>query len=113
MTTYATRYPLQQLMNTHAMGDVRRSTRRSSARIAEQEDALLVNGNDHEADKLRESHANSSRSKKKAPESNGSGQAATSGKGKGKRKLGVYTFRDVAGSGVFAWLFLSNPPHDL
>lgn len=38
MTTFATRPPLQLLLNTHVMSDSQRTTRRTSARLADKED---------------------------------------------------------------------------
>ncbi|KAL8650828.1 MAG: hypothetical protein Q9210_003597 [Variospora velana] len=44
MTTYATRSPLQLIHNPHMMSQPRRSSRRLSARLGDQEDAPATNG---------------------------------------------------------------------
>lgn len=90
MTAYVTRSPLQLLTNTHAMGDLRRSSRRISARLAEKEDAPVVNGNGYTGEKAKSSHSNGAGSKQRKADANGAGQGSTGAKG--KRKHGVYNF---------------------
>lgn len=52
MTTYATRSPLQPLLNPHMMSELRRSSRRISASLAQKEDPSVPNG--AQAEKERE-----------------------------------------------------------
>lgn len=81
MTTYATRSPLQLLSNTHVMAETRRTTRRTSARLADKDDMPLTNGVTHTTEKTK---------------TNGiglrSGKAGVNGAtgGRGKRKHGRY-----------------------
>ena len=88
MTAYVTRSPLQLLTNTHAMGDMRRSSRRTSARLADKEDAPLVNGNGLVGEKARPSQANGAGTRHGKGEASGVVQGSTGAKG--KRKHGGY-----------------------
>lgn len=87
MTAYGTRTPLQLLSNPYAMSDLRRSTRRTSARLADKEDALVANGNGHGAEKANAIQKNGADA--------GQGQSTTNGTGdgvagkRGKRKQGM------------------------
>ena len=86
MTTYATRSPLQLLSNTHIMAETRRTTRRTSARLADKEDMPVMNGVSHATEKTK---------------TNGiglrSGKAGVNGAtgGRGKRKHGRYPTRHI------------------
>ena len=88
MTAYVTRSPLQLLTNTHAMGDLRRSSRRTSARVADKEDAPLVNGNGYGGEKAKSSQANGADMRQGKSEANSAGQGSIGAKG--KRKHGAY-----------------------
>jgi len=103
MTAYVTRSPLQLLTNTHAMGDLRRSSRRTSARLADKEDAPLVNGGGYVGEKAKSSQANGVGTRQGKAEANGAGQAFTGAKG--KRKHGGYCPSSIGG-GVFGAVFL-------
>ena len=70
------------------MGDSRRSTRRTSARLADKEDAPLVNGNGFVAEKAKGNQTNGVDARNGKAEANGTAQS--SGGGRGKRKHGVY-----------------------
>ena len=86
MTTYATRSPLQLLTNTHAMGEPRRTTRRTSARLADKEDVPVMNGVVHAAEKGKSGQNNGTSGKHGKASVN---SAATGGAGgRGKRKHG-------------------------
>lgn len=83
MTAYATRSPLQLLMNTHyAMTDQRQSTRRTSARLREKEDAPQVDMMGYSIDKGNGAHATTTSAVQ--------GKATVNGTGKPKRRLGKY-----------------------
>ena len=86
MTAYATRSPLQLLTNTHAMGEPRRATRRTSARLVDKEDVPVMNGIVHAAEKGKSSQNSVTSGKHGKASVNG---AATGGaRGRGKRKHG-------------------------
>ncbi len=54
MTAYATRAPLQLIENPHMMSEVSRGHgRRTSARLADKEDAPLTNGISHENEPVK------------------------------------------------------------
>lgn len=56
MTAYATRAPLQLIQNPHMMSEVSRGHgRRTSARLADKEDAPLTNGISHENEPIKKS----------------------------------------------------------
>ncbi|KAK4696675.1 kinetochore protein Mis13/DSN1, partial [Lecanoromycetidae sp. Uapishka_2] len=56
MTAYATRAPLQLIQNPHMMSEVSRGHgRRTSARLADKEDAPLTNGISHENEPVKKS----------------------------------------------------------
>ncbi|MCJ1381849.1 hypothetical protein MMC17_004961 [Xylographa soralifera] len=84
MTTYVTRSPLQLLTNTHMMSDLRRSTRRTSARLADQEDTTLANGLQHVVEKAKAGRPSGTSAKQLKSEVNGN-RVAPSGM-RGKRK---------------------------
>ena len=86
MTTYATRSPLQLLTNSHIMGDTRRTTRRTSARIAEKEDMPTISGSGQLMEKGKNVHVNGALVKHGKAGINGAG--STIGKVRGKRKIG-------------------------
>ena len=88
MTAYATRSPLQLLSNTHMMSDPQRSTRRTSARLADKEDVPLNNGISQALEKGRVGHVNGTTVKSSKVVVNGT--EATSGIGRGKRKKSAY-----------------------
>ena len=88
MTTYATRSPLQLLSNISIMSDPQRSTRRTSARLADKEDVPHVNGNNHVSEKGRGGQVNSASVKQSKVGVNGAGSAV--GPGRGKRKKSAY-----------------------
>ena len=88
MTSYATRSPLQLLSNTHMMSDPQRSTRRTSARLADKEDISLVNGNVYASEKGRGSHINGTSVKQGKAGVTGTGNIV--GAGRGKRKKSAY-----------------------
>ena len=87
MTAYATRSPLQLLSNPHMMSDLRRTTRRTSARLADKEDIPVINGAGNTAGKgirnLTNGHGN------KAVKANINGASNATAGGRAKRKLGV------------------------
>lgn len=83
MTTYATRSPLQLLPNPHMMSELRRSSRRISASLAQKEDPSIPNG--AQAEKEREKPG------PKAGSVTKTGKTAVNGNGprqKAKRKFG-------------------------
>lgn len=86
MTTYATRSPLQPLLNPHMMSELRRSSRRTSASLAQREDLSLPNGAQGEKDREKLGSKNGSVAKpgKVAVNGNSSKPAGQ----RGKRKLG-------------------------
>ena len=88
MTTYATRSPLQLLINTHMMSDSRRTTRRSSARLADKDDVPTVNGNSHTTGKGKGGQANAASSKQDKGVGNGAAGGAVGGRA--KRKIGTW-----------------------
>ena len=47
MTAYVTRAPLQLIKNPHMMSEAQRNGRRHSSRLADKEDAPMVNGIGH------------------------------------------------------------------
>lgn len=53
MTAYATRAPLQLINNPHIMSEARGTSRRTSARLADKEDAPFVNGVVHESETVK------------------------------------------------------------
>ncbi|MCJ1398088.1 hypothetical protein MMC11_001285 [Xylographa trunciseda] len=73
MTTYITRSPLQLLTNTHMMSESRRSTRRTSARLADKEDTTLPNGLQQVVEKAKAGRPNGSIAKQARQEVNGNG----------------------------------------
>ena len=108
MTAYVTRSPLQLLTNPHMMSDSRRPARRTSARLADKEDAPVVNGFVHAGEKGKGGQTNGA-----AIRHNKSGVNGTKGLalgGRGKRKLGVYPYRrsklagDVGGEWTADWV---------
>ena len=70
------------------MGDSRLSTRRTSARLADKEDAPLTNGNGYAAEKVKVNQTSSVGARNGKVEA--SGAAQNSGVGRAKRKHGVY-----------------------
>ena len=88
MTAYATRSPLQLLSNTHMMSDPQKSTRRTSARLADKEDVPLNNGISQALEKGRAGHLNGATVKQGKVAVNGI--EATAGTGRGKRKKSAY-----------------------
>lgn len=87
MTTYATRSPLQALHNPHMMSGLRRSSRRTSANLSNQEDAPATNGVGKETERSQRSDAGVN-----LKSVNGSSRIAG---GRGKRKLGERISRMV------------------
>ena len=83
MTTFATRAPLQQILNPHMMSEPRENGRRSSKRLEQKEDAMLVNGIGHE----NEPPKNSKSDGVKQMKGRGTGAAAKSAV---KRKPGEH-----------------------
>ncbi|MCJ1474416.1 hypothetical protein MMC13_003074 [Lambiella insularis] len=73
MTTYMTRSPLQLLTNPHIMGDSRRSTRRTSARLADKEDITQVNGMVQPFEKAKGARSIGTATKQGKAEVNGNG----------------------------------------
>ena len=53
MTAYATRAPLSLINNPHMMSEARGGGRRSSARLADKEDAPLTNGVGHDYEPVK------------------------------------------------------------
>lgn len=90
MTTYMTRSPLQLLSNTHMMNDSPQGTRRTSARLADKEDTVQVNGTIQPVEKIKGARSNGATTKQGKAEisGNGTGPAGT----RGKRKPGVYMY---------------------
>ncbi|MCJ1391905.1 hypothetical protein MMC18_004772 [Xylographa bjoerkii] len=84
MTTYITRSPLQLLTNTHMMSESRRSTRRTSARLADKEDTTLANGLQHVVEKAKVGRANGASAKQVNLEVNGNGTGPSGVRGKRK-----------------------------
>ena len=87
MTTYATRSPLQPLLNPYMMSDSRKAGRRTSDRLREKEDAQLPNGVGH-GDRLKSSQGSGTTSAKKQSRANGNETGTGTAKGRGKRKIG-------------------------
>lgn len=85
MTAYATRSPLQLILNPHIMAEPRRSTRRLSARLGDKEDAPMLNGTTHGIEKGRSGQASASITKQTRAAANGAANAGA----KGKRKFGT------------------------
>lgn len=86
MTTYATRSPLQPLLNQHMMSELRRSSRRISASLAQKEDPSGINGAQGEKEREKLGPKNGSITKLGKVAVNGS-TSKTVGQ-RGKRKLG-------------------------
>lgn len=86
MTTYATRSPLQPLLNLHMMSQLRRSSRRTSATLAQKEDPSVPNGapGEKEGEKLGPTNGSIAKLEKVAVNGN---KSKTTGQ-RGKRKLG-------------------------
>ena len=57
MTTFATRAPLQPILNSHMMSEPREHGRRTSKRLEQKEDAVLVNGTGNENEPLKGSQS--------------------------------------------------------
>ena len=89
MTAYATRSPLQLLSNTHIMSESRRSTRRTSARLADKEDIPITNGIGHTTDNRKGGQTNGASVKQGKTNVNGPGTAV--GGARSKRKYGECT----------------------
>ncbi|MCJ1251074.1 hypothetical protein MMC30_008305 [Trapelia coarctata] len=66
------------------MGDLRRSSRRTSARLADKEDAPSVNGNGYVGEKAKASQANGASARQGKTVASGAGQGSTGAKGKRK-----------------------------
>lgn len=86
MNTYATRSPLQPLLNPHMMSELRRSSRRTSANVAHKEDSQIANGVGHDTDRGKDVQKNGVGGKSGRAVVNG-GSSKTVG-GRGKRKFG-------------------------
>ncbi|MCJ1286427.1 hypothetical protein MMC26_005772 [Xylographa opegraphella] len=84
MTTYITRSPLQLLTNTHMMSDSRRSTRRTSARLADKEDTTVTNGLQHVVEKAKAGRPSGTSAKQAKLEVNGKETGPSSVRGKRK-----------------------------
>ncbi|MCJ1419288.1 hypothetical protein MMC32_005642 [Xylographa parallela] len=84
MTTYITRSPLQLLTNPHMMSDSRRSTRRTSARLADKEDTTLTNGLQHVVEKAKAGRPSGTSAKQAKPDVNGKGIGPSAVRGKRK-----------------------------
>lgn len=90
MTAYATRSPLQILTNPHMMSE-RRTSRRTSARLADKEDASVANGIGHGTDRAKGNQSNGASGRQ--------GKAGTNVEGlRGKRKLGALVLGDAVNS---------------
>ncbi|KAL9117845.1 MAG: hypothetical protein Q9187_005615, partial [Circinaria calcarea] len=84
MTTYATRSPLQLLINPHMMSDSWRTTRRTSARLADKEDVPVANGTSHTTGKGKGGQANAVSTKQDKAVGNGVAGGAVGGRAKRK-----------------------------
>ena len=71
------------------MSDSRRSSRRTSARLADKEDTTLTNGLQHVVEKAKAGRSNGTSAKQARAEVNGKGIGPSGVRG--KRKPGVYT----------------------
>lgn len=91
MTTYATRSPLQPLLNPYMMSELRRSSRRISAGLAQKEDPSIRNG--AQAEKEREKSGPTSGSIAKPEKKNVNGNGSKTAAQRGKRKLGEWSTR--------------------
>lgn len=86
MTTYATRSPLQPLLNPHMMSELRRSSRRTSATLAQKEDPPVPNVAPGEKEREKLGRKNGSIAKPGKAAVNGDNSKTTGQRG--KRKLG-------------------------
>ncbi|KAI4138564.1 MAG: hypothetical protein L6R39_006721 [Caloplaca ligustica] len=82
MTAYATRSPLQLVHNPHMMSQPRRSSRRLSARLGEQEDAPVVNGFAPGNEKAMNGQSSGSNAKQTRSAVNGASSSAAGSKAK-------------------------------
>lgn len=90
MTAYATRSPLQLLSNSHQMtSDSRRNgTRRTSARLADKDDAPIGIGSDYVSENKKSGQTNGA-ARRATGRAAASGVEIGNGNGRGKRKHGA------------------------